>query len=116
MSRPEISELPLKYLFGSEAAYRTLMYMENYERGYASAIAKTFDCALNSIQKQLAKFEEVGLLVSRLEGTSRMYYFKRGPVADGLRVFLRSMLDMLPEVTRDQFYRQRRRPRRFGKR
>ena len=115
MSRMEISELPLRYLFGSEAAYHTLMYLENYERGYASGIAKTFGCALNSIQKQLAKFEEVGLLVSCVEGASRMYYFNRGPVADALRVFLRGMLEKLPEATCDQFYRQRRRPRRMGK-
>ena len=91
------------------------MYLENYGRGYASGIARTFGCALYSIQKQLVKFEETGLLVSRREGTSRMYYFKKGPVADSLRRFLGTMLDMLPEATRQRYYRQRRRPRRFGK-
>ena len=72
--------------------------------------------SLNQAQNQLIKFEEVGLLQSRKEGTTRTYYFKRGPVSDALRVFLRSMLDMLPEATLKKYYRGRRRPRRYGKR
>jgi hypothetical protein len=32
----EISERPLAGLFGSESAYQVLMYLENYENGYAS--------------------------------------------------------------------------------
>lgn len=115
MSEPRISERPLVGLFGSESAYRVLMYLENYEKGYASEIARTFEISLNQAQNQLTKFEDVGLLVSRREGTTRTYYFKRGPVSDSLRVFLRSMLESLPETTLQKFYRQRRRPRRFGK-
>lgn len=114
--RTEISERPLMGLFGSESAYRVLMYLENYSKGYASQIAKTFDISLNQAQTQLKKFEEIGLLVSRTEGTTRMYYFKKSPVADALRIFLRSMLDALPRSTIDKYYRQRRRPRRYGKR
>lgn len=112
----EISERPLMGLFGSESAYRVLMYLENYSKGYASQIAKTFDISLNQAQIQLKKFEEIGLLVSRTEGTTRMYYFKKSPVTDALRIFLRSMLDALPRSTIEKYYRQRRRPRRYGKR
>ena len=116
MTQPTISERPLIGLFGSESAYRVLMYLENYESGYASEIARTFGMSLNQAQNQLIKFEETGLLVSRKEGTTRTYYFKRSPVADALRQFLRSMLEMLPEATTEKYYRQRRRPRRSGKR
>lgn len=114
--RTEISERPLMGLFGSESAYRVLMYLENYSKGYASQIAKTFEISLNQAQTQLKKFEEIGLLVSRTEGTTRMYYFKKSPVTDALRIFLRSMLDALPRSTIEKHYRQRRRPRRYGKR
>lgn len=116
MAQIEISEVPLIGLFGSKAAYQVLMYLENYEQGYASGIAKTFGMSLSQAQNQLKKFELSGLLVSRKEGSARVYYFKRGPVVDALRTFLRSMLDMLPEKTIRKYYRERRRPRRFGKR
>ncbi|MCH7821939.1 MAG: helix-turn-helix transcriptional regulator [Proteobacteria bacterium] len=115
MDKTQISERPLLGLFGSESAYRVLMYLENYDKGYASQIARTFGISLNQAQKQLMKFEEIGLLVSRKEGTTRTYYFKRSPISDALRVFLRSMLDRLPDATIETFFRQRRRPRRFGK-
>ena len=112
----QISERPLIALFGSESAYRVLMYLENYDRGYASDIAKTFGISLNQAQNQLKKFEETGLLISRMEGTTRMYYFKKSPITDGLRMFLGSMLELLPRETIDTYFRQRRRPRRYAKR
>ena len=115
MNKPRISERPLIGLFGSESSYRVLMYLENYEHGYASQIARTFGISLNQAQKQLIKFEEAGLLVSRNEGTTRTYYFKRSPITDALRVFLRSMLELLPRATIEKYFRERRRPRRFGK-
>lgn len=102
-------------LFGSESAYQVLMYLENYDSGYASQIAKTYGTSLNQIQNQLNKFEQLGLLVSRKEGTARVFYFKRSPVTDSLRVFLNSMLECLPKNTVQKYYRDRRRPRRFGK-
>ncbi len=116
MDKPQISERPLIGLFGSESAYRVLMYLENYDSGYASQIARTFGISLNQAQNQLTKFEETGLLVSRKEGTTRTYYFKRSPISDALRMFLRSMLEILPETITEKYFRERRRPRRFGKR
>ena len=116
MNAPTISERPLVALFGSESAYMVLMFLENYGQGYASQIARTFGISLNQAQNQLKKFEETGLLVSRLEGTTRMYYFRQSPVTDALRNFLRSMLAVLPRATIEKYYRERRRPRRFGKR
>jgi len=116
MSKLEISEGPLIGLFGSKAAYQILMYLENYENGYASQISKTFGMSLNQAQNQLRKFEEVGVFVSRSEGAARMFYFKKGPVTTELRKFLRAMLNALPERAIQQYYRQRRRPRRYGKR
>ncbi|MGB5740173.1 MAG: helix-turn-helix domain-containing protein [Woeseia sp.] len=116
MAKPTISTQPLAALFGSQTACQVLLFLENYEQGYASEIARTYGISLNQVQNQLRKFEEAGLLVSRSEGTTRNYYFKPGPVADALRVFLRDMLRQLPRSEIDAYYRERRRPRRFGKR
>jgi DNA-binding MarR family transcriptional regulator len=116
MLKPTISEAPLIALFGSKAAYRVLMYLENYGRGYAAEIARTFEMSLSQAQNQLRKFEEASMLVSRIEGSARFYYFSRSPVTDALREFLRSALERLPDATIQKFYRGRRRPRRFDKR
>lgn len=116
MREVTISEAPLIGLFGSKAAYQVLMYLENYGQGYAAEIARTFGMSLSQVQNQLRKFEELGLLVSRKEGSTRFYYFNRSPVADELRKFLRSMFQRLPDVTLQRFYRKRQRPRRFAKR
>ena len=111
-----ISEAPLMSLFGSKAAYLVLMYLENYGEGYASQIAKTFKMSLSQVQNQLQKFEQLSLLVSRKQGSSRLYTFNRNPISDALRLFLRTMFDSLPDSTIENFYRNRRRPRRYGKR
>jgi len=116
MSEATISEAPLNALFGSNSAYQVLLYLENYGRGYAAEIARTFGMSLSQVQNQLRKFEEGGILVSRMEGSARIYYFTRNPVVDALRQFLRSVLGRLPEATLQEFYRKRQRPRRFGKR
>ena len=62
MNRAIISEAPLVGLFGSKAAYQVLMYLENYNQGYASQISKTFGMSLSQTQKQLQKFEQLGML------------------------------------------------------
>ena len=111
-----ISEAPLMGLFGSKAAYLVLMYLENYDEGYASQIANTFKMSLSQVQNQLQKFEQLNLLVSRKQGSARFYSFNRSPVTDALRLFLRTMCDSLPDSTIQKFYRERRRPRRYGKR
>jgi predicted transcriptional regulator len=115
MAKLEISERPLLGLFGSESAYQVLIFLQNYERGYASEIARTYGTSLNQIQNQLNKFENLGILVSRKEANARVFYFKQSPVTDSLRRFLKDMLEVLPKSTLEKFYRERRRPRRFGK-
>ena len=110
-----ISERALMGIFGSESAYQVLMFLQNYEKGYASEIARTYGTALNQIQNQLNKFEDLGILVSRKEANARVFYFRRSPVTDSLRGFLQDMLKQLPESTLEKYYRQRRRPRRYGK-
>ena len=116
MATIAISERPLMGLFGSESAYQVLMFLQNYEKGYASEIARTYGTSLNQIQNQLNKFEDLGILISRKEANARVFYFKQSPVTDALRVFLSSMLEYLPNDTVQKYYRDRRRPRRYGKR
>lgn len=111
------TEATLETLFGGKAATRVLLFIENYSEGYASQIAKTFKMPLSEVQKQLAKYEQAGILVSRMVGTSRMYTWNpRDPGLDGLRELLRNTLDYgISRKKLSRYFRQRRRPRRKGK-
>lgn len=111
------TQATLETLFGGKAAAKVLLFIENYGEGYASWIARTYEMPLSEVQKQLVKFEEAGILVSRMVGTSRMYTWNpRDPGLDGLRVMLRNTLDYgIPKERLAKYFRQRRRPRRKGK-
>ena len=108
----------LETLFGGKAAARVLLYLENYDDGYASQIARTYEMPLSEVQKQLAKFEDAGVLVSRSVGTSRVYSWNdRNAGLAGLRLLLRDTLDNgISEALREKYFLQRQRPRRKGKR
>lgn len=111
------TEMTLQALFGGKAAARVLLFIENYGEGYGSQIARTFDTSLSEIKKQLTKFEEAGVLVSRQVGTSRIYTWNpRDPALTNLRALLRDTLASgIPEQTLEKYYLERRRPRRKGK-
>lgn len=111
------TQATLEVLFGGKAAAKVLLFIENYGEGYASRIAKTFEMPLSEVQKQLRKFEQAGILVSRMVGTSRIYTWNpRDPALNGLKDLLRQTLrNGIPEKTLKQYYRQRQRPRRQGK-
>ncbi len=106
----------LKELFGGKAPEQVLLYLQNYGEGYGKGIADTYGIALSSVQKQLQKFEESGLLVSRLVGKSRVYTWNpRSPYVDPVKTLLAQRLKLTPEEEIKTYYRQRRRPRRNGK-
>ena len=111
------TEATIQTLVGGSAGAKVLLFIENYGEGYATRIAKTFGLSLSQITKQLTKFEQGGILVSRMVGTSRIYTWNpRDPALGGLRMLLRETLEEgIPEDTLKKFYRQRQRPRRKGK-
>ena len=111
------TQTTLEALFGGQAATKVLLFIENYGEGYASSIARTFEMPVSEIQKQLKKFEEAGILVSRRVGTSRVFTWNpRDPALNGLRQMLKSTLEYgIPSDRLKKYYRQRRRPRRQGK-
>lgn len=104
-----ISEHPLMGIFSSESAYQVLMFLQNYEKGYASEIARTYRTSLSQTQNQMNKFEDLGILVSRKEANARVFRFRRIPVSDSLTRFLQDMLGQLPETTLEKSHWQRRR-------
>jgi DNA-binding transcriptional ArsR family regulator len=106
----------LETLFGGATAAKVLMYLQNYEEGYASGISKTFGLPLSMVQRQLGKFERGGILSSRLVGNSRMFTWNaRNPTVAPLRALLADSFRYIPKDEINRFYRERRRPRRTSK-
>ncbi len=107
----------LEGIFGNASAEKVLLYLEQYEEGYATAIARTFDgLSLNMAQRQLDRFERAGALISMLKGRTRLYEWNpRYTFRDELRALLAKALELLPEAERKRYFAERRRPRRAGK-
>lgn len=106
----------LEAIFGNKTSAAVLLYIENYDSGYASRIADTFEMPLSVVQDQLRKLEAAGVLVSRTVGRTRVYEFSpRNPSVRNLRQFLSNELKVLPESLTKRYFRERQRPRRTGK-
>lgn len=107
----------LDALFGNKTAARVLLYLQNYEEGYAPEIAGTFRLSTTAVQNQLRKLEEdEGVLASRLIGRTRLYTWNpRYPFLKQLRALLAEALKYLPEDEIKAYFRKRKRPRRAGK-
>ncbi len=106
----------METLFGGSTAAKVLMYLQNYEEGYAGGISKTFDIPLSMVQRQLKKFEGGDVLTSRLVGNARIFTWNaRNPTVTPLRALLGDSFKYVPEDEINRFYRERRRPRRTNK-
>lgn len=106
----------LEALFGNRTAAWTLLFLQAYGEAYAKSVADTFQISVNLVQSQLKRLEESGLLVSRTIGRTRLFTWNpSSPSARDLQSFLQSELERLPKDITQQYFRQRRRPRRTGK-
>ncbi|MFW9625223.1 winged helix-turn-helix domain-containing protein (plasmid) [Sulfurospirillum sp. 'SP'] len=103
----------LEALLGTKNRELTLQYLLVYEEGYAREIAKYFDTALPSIQNQLKHFEENGLVLSKMQGRTKVYFFNpRYAFLQELTSLLdKARLYYKPEL-KAKLEMQRRRPRR----
>jgi hypothetical protein len=103
-------------IFGNETAEKVLLFLENYQGGYARKIASTFEISVSQVQRQLERFERDGILVSHLVGKTRQYQFNpRYMFGAELRTLLSSALKKLPPQITDRYFRIRTRPRKKGK-
>lgn len=105
----------LEGLFGNRSLERILFYLCAYQRGYPRKLARDLDMALRSAVVQLNKLEAAGIVVSRLEGRTRLYEFNpRYPLLAPLKQLIESASRFLGPKERNR-YEQRTRPRRAGK-
>lgn len=106
----------IEALLGNQTAEKVLLYIVNYSEGHTSGIAETFGISKSQVQKQLLRLESGGILVGRSVGNLRMYELNpRYPLRKELESLLEKTLSLLDESTIESCFRQRRRPRRHGK-
>lgn len=106
----------IKSILGGQSAEQVLLYLQSYNEGYATGIAKTFDANLYAIQNQLIKLEDSGVLVSQLKGRTRLYTWNpRYPLNEELRQLLAKAISLIPAEEKKRYFYQRTRPRRKNK-
>jgi predicted transcriptional regulator len=103
-------------LLGSEVAEKVLLYLQNYQSGYARGISREFTIPVSEVLRQLQKFEREGLLASQVFGRTRVYTWNpRYYFLEEVRLLLKKTLEALPKEYIEEHFRNRTRPRRSGK-
>jgi DNA-binding transcriptional ArsR family regulator len=78
----------LESLFGNPVIEKVLFYLLENEKTYASHLRKVFDSPLFSFQRALERLEKGGIVVSTMEGKTRLYQFNpRYPMLKELKDF-----------------------------
>lgn len=106
----------LQTLLGNKTAAQIMLYLIHYGEAYASGIAHDMNITLSQIQKQLDKFEEAGIFISKKSGTVRIYQFnpKLG-VVKKIQDLILTFYEAIPLEQKQKIFKERRSPRRKGK-
>lgn len=106
----------LKGILRAETQEKALIYLLARGSGYAKSIAEFYVVPVNPIQKQLARLEEDGVIVSQLMGKVRSYELNpRYPFIEPLKELLKAAMPAYPPELIDQLLIQRTRPRQAAK-
>jgi DNA-binding transcriptional ArsR family regulator len=106
----------IETIFGNTTAAKVMLYLFHYGEAYASGIASDMGITKSQVIKQLNRFEEAGILVSKSMGKVRVYTFnpKLG-VTKKLKELIQVFYESIPLEQREAMFSVRRRPRRKGK-
>jgi DNA-binding transcriptional ArsR family regulator len=106
----------LEPLFESESKEKALLYIYTHGESYPREIARSLGLYVNTVQYQLLKLENGGVLYSKLKGRIRLFGINpRYPFKKELEALLDKTLTFIPEAERQELYAPRLRPRRTGK-
>lgn len=106
----------LKGLLRAESQEKILLYLLLRGSGYGKGIADFYGMPYNPIQKQLARLEEDGVVVSQLTGRTRCYELNpRYPFLPAMKELLKAAAKAWPQDVINRLMIQRTRPRPAGK-
>lgn len=108
----------LESLFGNPVIEKALFFLLKNEKVYPSQLSHVFSIPLFSCQKALERLEKGNILISTLEGKTRLYRLNpRFPMLKELIIFLEKAYTFFPHEIQAKYYESivRKRPRRKGK-
>src|SRR5436190_23981942 len=95
----------LEYFFANKNVEKILMYLYLHGKAHATELSRTFKSSLDPIQKTLRKLEEGGLLVSFLEGRTRVFQWNpRYPFLQEIQALAKKSYEFLPSDIQEQYY------------
>ena len=99
------------------SALKRLIHLYHYGESYPSGVANDFKISLGQVQRQFDRFEDAGILVSKLVGRTRVYQFnkKQGTIVKHFTALIKVIYDSIPLNEKEEIFSTRRRPRRKGK-
>jgi len=108
----------LEYLFSNKNVEKVLIYLCLHGKANATELSRSFDSALDPIQKTVRKLEDGGLLVSFLEGKTRVFQWNpRYPFLTEIQALAKKAYSFLPpDIQKNQYQsKKRKRPRKTNK-
>lgn len=106
----------LDKILGSEVAMKIMLHLVHYSEIYPTAVAKDYGISLGAVQRQFSRFEDAGVLVSKLVGKTRVYMFnKKSKAAMIVYELAKVYYDGLSLKDKELIFSKRRRPRRPNK-
>lgn len=108
----------LEYLFSNKNVEKILIYLHLHQKANATELSRSFNSSLDPIQKTLRKLEEGGLLVSFLEGRTRVFQWNpRYPFLFEIQALAEKAYTFLPSNIQETYYQsmKRKRPRKTAK-
>ncbi|MES2439731.1 MAG: winged helix-turn-helix domain-containing protein [Verrucomicrobiota bacterium] len=102
----------LAEIFGSRAAEAVLLHLFHHGESYGRAVSGDCGISLDSVQRQLEKFERAGILVAMRHGRTVVYSFNpRSRAASRLRDLVAVFYDGMSLESKEQLFPVRRRHR-----
>ena len=108
----------LEKLFGGKNIEKVFFFLLINQRCYGQQLSRIFEQSVSPFQKALDRLESGSIVVSFLEGKTRMYQFNpRYPFLRELKDFITKAYEFLPQEQKDKYYEPkiRKRPRKRGK-
>jgi len=99
-------------LLGSRSAEAALLHLFHFGETYGRAVAADLGVSLDSVQRQLDRFERAGILVSKRQGRTLIYGWNpKSRFSSRLKDLVAAAYENIPLEHSARIFTERRRPR-----
>ena len=107
----------LNKILGSKTAQKIFLHLYHHGETYPSAVARDFKISLGQVQRQFDRFEDAGIIISKLLGRTRVYQFnkKQGKIVKPFMELIKICYEGIPLKEKEEIFSTRIRPRKRNK-